>query len=39
MKEVRGETLLAKDKKLREIVLYISERCQGDETFGSAKLI
>jgi Protein of unknown function (DUF4065) len=27
-----------KDEKLRELVLFISDRCQGDETFGATKL-
>ena len=26
------------DRKLRELILYISQRCEGDETFGATKL-
>jgi hypothetical protein len=31
-------TGLAKDKKLRELILYISEKCIGDDSFGATKL-
>jgi hypothetical protein len=38
MKWAANKPLSAKDKKLREAVLYISQRCEGDETFGATKL-
>jgi Protein of unknown function (DUF4065) len=34
----RDTTLNPKDKKLREVALYLSDKSQGDETFGATKL-
>lgn len=33
-----GMSLSIRDKKLRELVLYIAQHCQSDETFGAIKL-
>lgn len=35
---VCGESVLPDDEKMRELIVYISDRCETDETFGAVKL-